>query len=180
MEKTKKDQKICSKLEKNPFFKKAKNILFYASIKEEGEVDTWRLIKKYIQIKNLFFPRVQSNSKILEICQIKNTSQLQAGYKKILEPHGDCKKIAPKKIDLVIVPGLAFDKQGNRIGYGDGFYDRLLKKMKCPAIALAYEFQIVQSVPGEKHDVKIDQIITEKKSIKISKKHLSQRFDNIQ
>ena len=109
---------------------------------------------------------MKSNTKTLEICQIKNISQLQKSHKKILEPHKDCQKIAPEKIDLIIVPGIAFDKQKNRIGYGDGFYDRLLKKTKCPTIALAYEFQIVHNIPGEKHDVKVDQIITEKRILR--------------
>lgn len=167
-EKKRKDKKICSTLEKLELFKKAKNLLFYAPIKEEGEVDTWLLIKKYIQKREILLPRSNQAQKIFTACHIKKMSDLVKKNKKIKEPQVHCKKIDPAKIDLIIIPGIAFDKKGYRIGFGHGFYDRFLKKVKCPVIGLAYEFQIVQSIRRESHDVPVDLIITEKEIITCS------------
>ena len=64
--------------------------------------------------------------------------------------------------DLIVVPGVAFDRTCNRLGYGKGFYDKLLHRKGCPAVAVAYEEQIAVSVPGESHDVRMNKIITDK------------------
>ena len=69
------------------------------------------------------------------------------------------KEISTDKIDLIIVPGVTFDKDGNRLGHGKGYYDRILEKLKVPKIGLAFEFQIVDKVPSESHDEKLDYII---------------------
>jgi 5-formyltetrahydrofolate cyclo-ligase len=78
--------------------------------------------------------------------------------------------IAIDDIDLAIVPGAAFDYSGNRLGYGAGYYDSLLaeRKRKMLVIALAYEEQIVDSIPPEEHDVQVDMIVTDKRVIRIS------------
>ncbi len=76
------------------------------------------------------------------------------------------KLISINKIDLVIVPGIGFDQRGNRIGHGEGFYDRLLKNTNIFTIALAYEFQIIEKIPIDKYDTPVDIIITEKRVIK--------------
>ena len=160
-----KDTKICSKIEKLTEFQNAKSVLFYAPIEQEMEVDIWKLIKKYIQKKEVFLPRTEHKKRSIKICHISNLGQLKKSTLGILEPDGKCETEKPKNIDLVIVPGIAFDEQGNRIGFGKGFYDTLLKKTKCPKVALAYDFQIMQSIPCEKHDVPMDIIITEKRII---------------
>ncbi|MBW2999653.1 5-formyltetrahydrofolate cyclo-ligase, partial [Candidatus Woesearchaeota archaeon] len=69
--------------------------------------------------------------------------------------------ILKSEIDLVILPGAAFDKKGNRIGSGSGYYDIFLKGMDCPKIALCFDFQIVKKIPAEEHDVKADKVITD-------------------
>lgn len=69
--------------------------------------------------------------------------------------------IAPSAIDLALVPGIAFDKNGHRIGYGKGYYDGLMTQLKCPKFALAYELQIVDNIPAQKHDIPVDGILTE-------------------
>ena len=74
-------------------------------------------------------------------------------------------KIDPKEIDLIIVPGIVFDLRGFRIGYGEGYYDRLLKSAGVPKIGLAYEFQMRDKLPKESHDVCVDKIITENRII---------------
>ncbi len=78
------------------------------------------------------------------------------------------KIIAPKNIDLAIIPGIGFDKDGNRLGFGRGYYDRLLKKLRCPVVALAYDFQILHAIPRHEHDMSVHTIVTEKKIYHIS------------
>lgn len=165
------DTKICSKLEKLKEFKNAKNVLFYAPIKKEGEINIWKLIKKYIHKKNILFPKTEQKKRSIKICLIEKISQLSPQNFDIHEPQKHCKKIDKKNINLIIIPGIGFDKQGNRIGFGYGYYDRLMKKTDCPVVALAYEFQIVQSIPGENHDVKVNKIITEKRFIDCKNNH---------
>ena len=163
--KTKSDQKICTALEKLQEFQNAKSVLFYQAIEPEGEITVTGLIKKYIHKKKILLPRSNHKKNELEICQIQDLTNLEIGRHGIREPQKHCTIIHPSKIDLVIVPGIAFDMKGYGIGFGKGFYDRFLKKISCPVIALAYNFQIVQSIPGEKHDMKINTIVTEKEVI---------------
>lgn len=167
--KTKKDQFIKTNLTGLLAWQDAKIILFYIS--QDAEVDTFELIKKAWETgKKIFAPRVKSRPKChLELCQITDLSHLEKGAFDILEPKGHCPILKPeeiaKKIDLVIVPGIVFDTRGHRVGYGLGFYDRLLKKVKCPKIGLAYEFQIVEQIPKEDFDVPCDTVVTEERVI---------------
>ena len=75
------------------------------------------------------------------------------------------KRVAPSEIDLVIVPGIAFDLERNRLGRGKGCYDWLLKQLKCPSIALAFESQVVKKVPVNENDEKLGKIVTEERVI---------------
>jgi 5-formyltetrahydrofolate cyclo-ligase len=72
------------------------------------------------------------------------------------------------RLDLVVVPGVAFDPQGNRLGWGAGYYDRLLAQVRAdaPIVALAFECQIVPAIPPESHDVPVDVIVTEQRIIR--------------
>jgi 5-formyltetrahydrofolate cyclo-ligase len=86
----------------------------------------------------------------------------------ILEPRKESARIFnPEEIDLVIVPGVAFDEHRNRIGFGAGFYDRFLESVRpsCAKIGIAFEFQIYDEVPVEEHDIPLDLVITEKRTI---------------
>ncbi len=151
-------KKICKRLEESKEFKKSKKILLYFPIK--NEVNILPLIKKYIKTKSILLPKINENC--LDIFEIETLTDLQKGTFNIPEPHKDCKKISFENIDLVIVPGIAFDINKHRIGFGKGFYDSILVKIKCPKIALAYDFQIIENIEGENHDQKVDIIMTEK------------------
>jgi 5-formyltetrahydrofolate cyclo-ligase len=108
----------------------------------------------------LFFQGLRENTNLR--LEIKNLKQVELGAYKILEPKKHLPRLKPQQIDLAFIPGIAFSRDGHRVGYGKGFYDRLMKKLTCPKIGIAYEFQIVNNIPGEKHDVPVDMIITEK------------------
>lgn len=87
---------------------------------------------------------------------------LEKGTFDVREPREACKQIGENEIDLVIIPGIAFDENGNRIGFGKGYYDRFLKKnKKAFRVALAYDYQVLRGVPTTKSDERVDAIITE-------------------
>jgi len=154
-------------------FNKSKNILFYVSF--DNEVDTQEIIRELLgkKGKNIIVPYVEEGNSILQISELQNFNELEPKTFGILEPKlKHIRKFKPNNLDLVIIPGIAFDLAGNRIGYGYGYYDRFLKQMKhdIKKIALAYEFQIVERIPAEKHDARMDMIVTEKKIINIGTK----------
>jgi 5-formyltetrahydrofolate cyclo-ligase len=158
-----KDLEIRQRLFKFSEYKQAKSVLFYASMGNETE--TRQAIVAALSSKRVFLPYVVGDD--LEISEIRSWRDVAPGKFKILEPKR--KENAPiSDVDLIIVPGVAFDERGHRIGYGGGYYDRLLARTKAPRVALAYESQIVASVPAEDHDQRVDKIVTEKRVITCS------------
>ncbi|MCD6170927.1 MAG: 5-formyltetrahydrofolate cyclo-ligase [Thermoplasmata archaeon] len=155
-----KSNKIISKLTSIKEFKEAKKILCYVSF--GSEVFTHGLIRAYINKKDIAVPVIKGNE--LALSYIKDWKELEKGRYGILEP----KAIRNADIDaisLAIVPAVAFDERGYRIGYGRGYFDRLLARMNAMRIGLGYELQIVKKIPEEKHDVRMDMIITEERII---------------
>ncbi len=163
-----KDQKIIKKISSLAAFKKAKNVLFYLPV--HGEVDLTGLFGKFSKKKTFFLPRVKG--KTLELHLIKNLTHTSKGKFNVTEPKKHLPTVKPSGLDLVLVPGVVFGLDGHRIGYGKGFYDRLLKKTICPKIGIAYGFQIVKNISGDPHDVPMDMIITEQKTLKVRRKGL--------
>ncbi|MBF0485944.1 MAG: 5-formyltetrahydrofolate cyclo-ligase [Candidatus Omnitrophica bacterium] len=146
-----------------PVFKKARVILFYASLK--GEVDTWGLIEKALEFKkSVLLPLVQKEKKAIIPVEIKSVNELKKGAYGISEPcFSPNRVLKPSTIDLVVVPGMAFDHNNNRLGRGAGYYDRFLKELppKTPTIGLAFDFQVVSSIPGkEAHDQPVSLVLT--------------------
>ena len=168
--KAEKDLLIRNSLYMLPEFLDAKTILFYASFR--SEVDTHSMIKQALKTgKNLILPKVYKEGHRLLLYELKDLRELNAGFMGIPEPFvTDERIVSIDDIDLVIIPGAAFDYSGNRLGYGAGYYDHLLaeRKRKMPVIALAYEEQIVDSIPPEEHDVQVDLIVTDERVIRIS------------
>jgi 5-formyltetrahydrofolate cyclo-ligase len=164
-----KDSFIRKRLISLPEFIAAKTILFYASFR--SEVETLSMIKESIKMgKRIVLPRVDREKHTIVLYEIKDVSELTAGYMGIPEPlQTDQRLRSIDDMDLVIIPGAGFDLSGNRLGYGAGYYDILLRKRKkkIPVIAPAYEEQIVDSIPAEEHDVRVDTIITDKRVIRI-------------
>lgn len=162
----KKSKKIKEKLFNLKEYQDAKTILFYVSY--NGEVFTHQMIKEGItNKKNIIVPISDKKKKKLILSKLKNWNDLSIGSYEILEPKKEkIDKASLKEIDLIIVPGIAFDLKGNRLGHGKGYYDRLLKKTDAVKIALCFEFQIKENIPTDKYDVPVDIIITENKIIR--------------
>jgi 5-formyltetrahydrofolate cyclo-ligase len=163
-EKASKDGKIVERIMKSAVFRSSGKILFYLPI--HGEVDLKKLFEK-TGGKKFILPRIKDEES-LHLFYMNDLSEVEKGSFNILEPKLHLKKAMPEDIDLALIPGVVFAENGHRIGYGKGFYDRLLKKIKAPKIGIAYEFQIVENIPVEPHDTPMDMIVTEKRSIHTS------------
>jgi 5-formyltetrahydrofolate cyclo-ligase len=160
------DEIIFNRFIYSESYKKAHTIFAFVSFR--SEVDTHEIIKHAIQDeKTICVPRIQSKQKGIEIFKIEGFNQLKEGFFGILEPVESCLAVDSNKIDIILMPGVAFDRQGGRVGYGAGFYDRFLANIKKEVhkIALAYDFQVLDNVPMDEHDIRIDGIITEKETI---------------
>lgn len=147
-------------------FVNSQNILFYVSY--DNEVETHNMIKESIDNeKTVCVPFVKKNEHMIIPIKIENWNDLEIGSYNILEPkQNKFKKFPLEEIELIIVPGIGFDTHGNRIGHGMGYYDRLLKDANnCFKIGLGFQCQIVDYIPADPHDVRIDMVITEKELI---------------
>ena len=160
-----KSRQIKKRLYRIDEFKKAKNILFYISY--DGEVFTHDVIKEAFFDKIVVVPISNKKDYSLILSKLNSFKDLEEGPYGILEPKKErIKEISIDEIDLIIVPGIAYDINGNRIGHGKGYYDRLLKNTNAIIVALAFEFQIMENIPTDEHDKPVDIIITEKRIIK--------------
>lgn len=160
------DSNIFNKLINSEFYKNARVIFAFVSFK--SEVDTHQIINRAIMDKKIIcVPKIKSRDKEIEIYKINSLSDLSKGYYGILEPSDNCPTIDSNNIDLILMPGSAFDRKGGRVGYGMGYYDRFLVKMDrdVDKIALAYDFQVLDKVPMEERDIRINGIITNKEFI---------------
>ena len=150
-----------------PRFLHARVIFFFASFR--SEVSTGPLMEESLKRgKRVVVPRVDRDSKSLKLYEITALSELVPGYMGIPEPEvSEERRRDINDADLVIMPGAAFDTHGNRLGYGGGYYDRLLSGLvkNIPLIAIAYEEQIIESVPVGPHDIRVHVIVTDSRTI---------------
>lgn len=153
---------IMDKITSLDIYKHSKVVFIYMDFK--NEVMTSNLIKRMLsEKKRVVIPYTDSINTVLIPSEITKESDLKQNSFGYYEP----KSILPvniEEIDLVIVPGVVFDKNLNRIGFGKGYYDKILNRLKPSAkkVALAHDFQVLEDIPAEEHDVKMDMIITEK------------------
>lgn len=183
---TDKSKVIFDKLLEMDFYVNSKIVMCYMDFRNEvatrefiklslskGKRIALPLIDKVIDNKVIDYKVVNKDRSIKEnrlvACEIKNIdTELEKGVFGILEPKKEHKRILdPADIDLIIVPGVAFDLSKNRIGYGAGYYDRFLKSTRKDSfkVGVAFELQVLQEICTEKHDVLLDMIITEKRVI---------------
>ena len=158
-ERFEKSMQIFEQLITVPEFKRADRIYTYVSM--DNEIDTIMLIDYSLSIeKRVFVPRV--SGKDMEFYEISDISELSPGYMGIYEPDINGREPDYSRTGFMCMPGLAFDKSHNRIGYGGGFYDRYLSvENKLYKAALAYEAQLLESIPAQDVDVRPDMIVTE-------------------
>jgi 5-formyltetrahydrofolate cyclo-ligase len=132
-----------------------------------SEVATLTLIEELLRRGGMRIacPRVAGGDH-LEHHEIRSTNDLVEGAMELLEPDpAHCPKLPVSQIDFVLVPGLAFTRDGHRLGYGRGYYDRLLAQSQATAIGLAFDAQLLDELPRETHDRAVDIVITESKTI---------------
>ena len=153
-------RKICEILVASVYYQRAKQVFCYASL--PGEAETGTLTERILQDgKILALPRV-SNGEI-RFYRVDSLSRLQPGCFKVAEPDASCVEIEPDGSGILVMPGVAFDKEKRRVGYGGGYYDRYLEKYgKCflRKLALAYDFQIFDFLDEAVFDRRPDEIIT--------------------
>ncbi len=159
---SRKSRLIAEQFWQLPAVQKAQSILFFASM--PGEVDTLAMIEKaFFYGKRVSLPIVEQNQRKLIPTLISSMEDVHKKKHGIFEPHLDPDKaIAVKDIDVVVVPGLAFDKHHNRLGRGAGYYDRFLSTLPKTVITvgLAFDFQLhPKSLPTEAHDMRLHQVI---------------------
>jgi len=162
-ERLNKSRRIEQKLFNLPEFQRAKTVMFYVSTK--FEVDTLNMIKKAIKLgKRVAVPVVSKDKKQMLVSLISGeASELEYGPYTIKQPKEDhFNLIPPQDLDLIVVPGVAFDKGGMRLGRGKGYYDRFLesKHDQTATVGLAFDFQIIQNLPYGCHDRSVEQIIS--------------------
>lgn len=158
-ERFEKSMRIFEQLITVPEFKRADRIYTYVSM--DNEIDTIMLIDYSLSLeKRVFVPRVSGRD--MEFYEISDISELSPGYMGIYEPDINGKEPDYSRTGFMCMPGLAFDRSYNRIGYGGGFYDRYLSvENKLYKAALAYEAQLLESIPAQDGDVRPDMIVTE-------------------
>jgi len=155
---------IVENLESISEFKKAETIMVYVSYR--NEVDTHELITKLIgQNKRVCVPLCGENCS-MTAREIKDFAELVSGSYGILEPKEDSPIVSKNDIDFVVVPGCVFSRNGHRIGYGKGYYDRFLDGMTFKTAGLCYSFCLLDEVPYEKTDIALDFVVTENGVVK--------------
>lgn len=148
-----------------PEYATAKIIMFYVDVRDE--VRTRHALPQAIQSdKRIVIPYCVDGE--LELFHLESMEELDVGMYKILEPKMELREVAAKRLeptdlDLVMVPGVAFDRLGGRTGHGKGYYDKLLEhaRLDAPLVALAFECQMFPEIPCETHDIYMDKVVTE-------------------
>lgn len=156
-------EQVFARLEQTAAFLMAEKILMYHSLPDE--LSTHAFLRKWADRKRFFLPRV--NGVNLDILPY-DESRLELGAFHIEEPTGE-NTVDPSELELIIVPAVAYDRRGNRLGRGKGFYDRLLQTTKATKIGVAYDFQLLDEIPAEPHDVPVDVVISQSTHIIVKK-----------
>jgi 5-formyltetrahydrofolate cyclo-ligase len=133
------------------------------TVSRKFEIDTSFIIKKaWEEGKTVCVPKCYSSDKKMEFRELQSFNDLENVYMDLFEPCIEkTKKVLPDQMDLIVVPGLVFDSEGYRIGYGGGYYDRYLERYTGSTVSLAYSFQTTDHIPRETFDIPVEQVIME-------------------
>jgi 5-formyltetrahydrofolate cyclo-ligase len=153
-------RKLCEQLRSQSVWSKARSVLFFAPLPDEPNL--WPLLTEALAAgKTVCLPRFRSANDGYVACQVRDLHQdLIAGKFNIREPAAACPEVPLNRLDLVLVPGVAFDVRGGRLGRGKGFYDRLLATVNGTKCGVAFDEQLVDAVPVGPMDVRLDCILT--------------------
>lgn len=160
-DKDNKDRKICERLLNSDLYKKAQTLFCYAALNDEINTDS--IIEKALKDgKKVALPCCTDLSGNMDFYYIKSLSELTPGAFGIREPDPRvCEKVKSFTDSICLVPALAFDKSGYRLGYGKGYYDRFIKKFIIISVGLCYNEFLRETLPAEDHDEAVDYIATE-------------------
>lgn len=151
-----KDNLIYQKVINNKDILSSKTLLIYISI--NSEVDTIKIINYFLNTKNIAVPKIIDNN--MFFCYVTNLNDLTPEKYNIPEPTNE-NIVTDFDNAICIVPGICYDKENYRIGYGKGYYDRFLSKNKIKTIGLCYKECMIEKIDNDKYDYKIDEVITE-------------------
>lgn len=166
-----KSEGVAAQLERLPIYRDEESgtVMFFLSFR--SEVETRGMVEESLaRGRRVLVPKTEPKERLLIPSQLLDPEEdLVPGFYDIPEPGpGALRPVDPEEIDLLIVPGVAFDLQGNRLGYGGGYYDRFFERLRpgVPLVALAFELQIVTAVPVEPWDRRMDWVVTEERIIR--------------
>ncbi len=158
-------RRIAARVRELPEWSRAETVMCFVAM--EDEVDTRALLAEVMSgARKLVVPFCHGNE--LGLFHLQDFEELQPGSMRIMEPRAELrglpqKTVSPLALDLILVPGVAFDSSGGRVGFGKGYYDRLLARVRADAvrIGLAFACQMFDAVPVDSHDMRLDFVVTE-------------------
>lgn len=152
------DAAVCRRVLELPAYRNAKTVFCYAAM--EGEIRTEEiLLRAWEDGKRVAVPKCRRDG-LMDACEITSLASLSVGRFGILEPKEGAPVVPPEEIGLAVVPCLACDRRGYRLGYGGGYYDRYLAKADCTAVVLCRESLLLEKIPAEPFDCRADWVIT--------------------
>jgi 5-formyltetrahydrofolate cyclo-ligase len=165
-------RRICASFTALPAYQAARTVMWY--VDAGSEVRTRHTLPEALTHgKRVVVPWCVVETNELELFHLEDVTELVEGAYKILEPKSElrtlpAKRVQPEELDLVMVPGTAFDPRGGRMGQGKGYYDRLLSRARpdAPLVALAFDCQIFDEIPVAPHDVFMDLVMTETRALR--------------
>lgn len=139
----------------------AKAGVIFCYVGTNGEIDTLPILAKAWESGKRVGVPLCTGPGVMEVRQVEGMDDLVPGFYGILAPKESCPLLLPEEIALAVIPGLSFTKEGVRLGYGGGYYDRYLPQVVCPRIALCREILLSPELPAEPHDLPMDMVVTE-------------------
>ncbi len=154
---------VCAKILAMPAYQNARTVMAYAALR--GEVPLTGVLEDVLRTgRTLLMPRCEGPG-IMRARRVRKLDELVPGAYGILEPGEDCP--AEEQMDLVLVPGLAFDRRGGRIGYGGGYYDRFLDGRKAVSVGICAEFALFDRIPQTEKDKRMDCVVTPSETVNV-------------
>jgi 5-formyltetrahydrofolate cyclo-ligase len=160
-------EKICARVLRMSEYRRARVVMLYSG--KGKEVQTESLIRAALKQKRVVLPITNKDKRILELSEVKDyDEELEIGAFNILEPKREFfRPISVDILDLIVIPGVAFDYKGNRLGYGAAYYDKLLSRVqrRVPLMGLAFHFQMQNHLPHSRYDIPMRVVVTDHRII---------------